>query len=331
MASEVTIKQVPIFKLVPVLDIASALHDATTALFTYSEKFKGIDIDDAKILCYKKIQNYNTPTQIKQLFNIAEKILEFKILIEHEEQYQIHMSREYYGPEMDAYFSEDYDKLSKDDPRRKSIKQAYETKKDEYEKIIAPRNEPLKKALDTKQAQKKLTIKMAKTEELKNAVVSNIDILNLFKPPAEEDPSNSVAKITPPIEAKAPELSVDDLLFLIPNEPAVPAPVIPNAPVEAPAPTNDVSITVRKKAIPKHVKTLVWNTYVGVDKLESKCFSCRAEKIDARYFQCGHVIAESKGGDLTMKNLRPICAPCNSSMGTKSMNEFTKEYFGWEV
>lgn len=76
---------------------------------------------------------------------------------------------------------------------------------------------------------------------------------------------------------------------------------------------------------------MVWNVHMGISNLEAKCFSCRAEKVDARNFQCGHVIAESKGGDMTIKNLRPICQPCNASMGTQSMNEFTKEYFGWEV
>ena len=88
---------------------------------------------------------------------------------------------------------------------------------------------------------------------------------------------------------------------------------------------------IRRKNIPKHVRTMVWNVHMGISNLEAKCFSCRAEKVDARNFQCGHVIAESKGGDMTIKNLRPICQPCNASMGTQSMNEFTKEYFGWEV
>lgn len=88
---------------------------------------------------------------------------------------------------------------------------------------------------------------------------------------------------------------------------------------------------IRRKNIPKHVKTMVWNVHMGIRNLEAKCFSCRAEKVDARNFQCGHVIAESKGGDMTIKNLRPICQPCNASMGTQSMNEFTMEYFGWEV
>jgi hypothetical protein len=88
---------------------------------------------------------------------------------------------------------------------------------------------------------------------------------------------------------------------------------------------------MRRKKIPKQIKTLVWNEYIGHDIMSNKCMCCKKEKIDVRNFHCGHVIAESKGGDLTIKNLRPICAPCNLSMGTMSMNEFTKTFFGWEV
>jgi hypothetical protein len=88
---------------------------------------------------------------------------------------------------------------------------------------------------------------------------------------------------------------------------------------------------MRRKNIPKHIKTLVWNKYIGRETVESKCVSCKQEKIDMRNFHCGHVLAEAKGGDLTINNLRPICAPCNLSMGTKSMNEFTQEFFGWSV
>lgn len=87
----------------------------------------------------------------------------------------------------------------------------------------------------------------------------------------------------------------------------------------------------RRKGIPKHIKTLVWNKYIGAATPSTKCLSCREELISIRSFHCGHVIAEAKGGDSTINNLRPICAPCNSSMGTMSMNEFTKTYFGWEV
>jgi hypothetical protein len=90
-------------------------------------------------------------------------------------------------------------------------------------------------------------------------------------------------------------------------------------------------IHLRRKKIPKHIKTLVWNKYIGADVAQANCVSCRDTKITNRSFHCGHVIAESKGGDMTINNLRPICDACNGSMGVQSMNEFTKEFFGWVV
>lgn len=93
----------------------------------------------------------------------------------------------------------------------------------------------------------------------------------------------------------------------------------------------DIPVHIRRKYIPKHIKTLVWNKYNGCENAEAKCASCRQERINIRNFHCGHVIAEANGGDMTINNLRPICAPCNLSMGTRSMNEFTSEFFGWIV
>lgn len=97
------------------------------------------------------------------------------------------------------------------------------------------------------------------------------------------------------------------------------------------AAANDDPLHLRRKKIPKQIKTLVWNKYIGSDVAEAPCVSCRTAKISNRSFHCGHVIAESKGGDMNINNLRPICADCNGSMGTRSMNEFTKEFFGWTV
>jgi hypothetical protein len=85
---------------------------------------------------------------------------------------------------------------------------------------------------------------------------------------------------------------------------------------------------VRRKKIPKHIRTLVWNEHIGSSVSENLCCCCKKEKIDVRNFHCGHVIADANGGDLTIPNLRPICPPCNSAMGTRSMNEFMKEFFG---
>ena len=94
---------------------------------------------------------------------------------------------------------------------------------------------------------------------------------------------------------------------------------------------SDEPLHLRRKKIPKQIKTLVWNKYIGSDVAEAPCVSCRTAKISNRSFHCGHVVAESKGGDMNINNLRPICPDCNGSMGARSMNEFTKEFFGWTV
>ena len=88
---------------------------------------------------------------------------------------------------------------------------------------------------------------------------------------------------------------------------------------------------MRKQNIPRHIKTLVWNKYCGIESVTSKCVSCRSETIDCRSFHCGHVLSEAKGGDMTISNLRPICPQCNLSMGTQSMEEFTLKFFGWDI
>jgi hypothetical protein len=90
-------------------------------------------------------------------------------------------------------------------------------------------------------------------------------------------------------------------------------------------------IKIKKVRIPKAIKTMVWNLYIGSSIAESTCICCKQERITNMEFQCGHVIAEAKGGTQQLSNLRPICVPCNTSMGTQDMNEFIKQYFGREL
>ena len=86
------------------------------------------------------------------------------------------------------------------------------------------------------------------------------------------------------------------------------------------------STAPKKQPIPNHVKTLLWNHWVGCDKAETYCLCCKVTKISIRSFHAGHIIAESKGGDMTVKNLKPICGPCNLSMGSTNMDEFIKKF-----
>jgi 5-methylcytosine-specific restriction endonuclease McrA len=82
----------------------------------------------------------------------------------------------------------------------------------------------------------------------------------------------------------------------------------------------------KKKAIPKALKKMVWDKYIGDNVGKTKCMCCRHQEIRQIEFHCGHVIAEAKNGKTVVENLRPICAQCNLSMGKMNMNEFIKKY-----
>ena len=80
--------------------------------------------------------------------------------------------------------------------------------------------------------------------------------------------------------------------------------------------------TNKKKSISATVKRLVWNKNIGEAIGKSKCLCCETTDITQMSFHCGHIIAEIKGGETIVSNLKPICQNCNSSMGSKNMNEF---------
>jgi len=82
----------------------------------------------------------------------------------------------------------------------------------------------------------------------------------------------------------------------------------------------------KKQAIPHHIKTLVWNKWVGEKVAETKCLACKITGISIRHFHCGHYISEANGGDMSITNLRPICANCNLSMSTMNMSEYIKKF-----
>lgn len=82
----------------------------------------------------------------------------------------------------------------------------------------------------------------------------------------------------------------------------------------------------RKKNISSTIKRLVWNTHIGEDIGKTKCLCCKTTDITQISFNCGHIIAEANGGELIVSNLKPICQNCNSSMGTKNMDDFVKGF-----
>jgi hypothetical protein len=84
----------------------------------------------------------------------------------------------------------------------------------------------------------------------------------------------------------------------------------------------EVKPKTKKKSISSTIKKLVWNTNIGEDIGKAKCLCCKSTDITQLSFNCGHIIAEANGGETIVSNLKPICQNCNSSMGTKNMNDF---------
>jgi ribosomal protein S27E len=82
----------------------------------------------------------------------------------------------------------------------------------------------------------------------------------------------------------------------------------------------------KKEAIPKSVRSHVWNLYIGPTINEHRCLCCKKAVIKITDFDCGHVIAESTGGTHEIGNLRPICSACNHAMGSQNMIEFVVKY-----
>lgn len=81
-----------------------------------------------------------------------------------------------------------------------------------------------------------------------------------------------------------------------------------------------------KKQIPKKIRQLVWNKYIGEKLGSGLCQCCKITEISQMSFHCGHITSEKNGGDMTLNNLLPICALCNSSMGSINMWDFIKTH-----
>lgn len=81
-------------------------------------------------------------------------------------------------------------------------------------------------------------------------------------------------------------------------------------------------VVKKRKFVPKKIKILVWDKYIGEDVARSKCMCCRTNIISMHEFDCAHVIAVANGGSNKISNLRPICHMCNLSMNTQPLFEF---------
>ena len=80
---------------------------------------------------------------------------------------------------------------------------------------------------------------------------------------------------------------------------------------------------------------MVWKTYIG-KKWSGKCHVswCDNKFSILSSWHVGHNEPEAKGGNLSIENLRPICADCNLGMGNKySIDEWSQtfdKYFSYE-
>jgi 5-methylcytosine-specific restriction endonuclease McrA len=81
--------------------------------------------------------------------------------------------------------------------------------------------------------------------------------------------------------------------------------------------TERSNVVVEKASIPKALREQVWITYAG------RCFSRKClvpwcqNTMTVFDFHVGHDVPESQGGATEIRNLRPICARCNLSMGSQ--------------
>jgi 5-methylcytosine-specific restriction endonuclease McrA len=97
---------------------------------------------------------------------------------------------------------------------------------------------------------------------------------------------------------------------------------------ELPVDTTSANTVTAKgrRPMPASVRDSVWNHYIGEDINKHRCLCCKKVLISNRRFEVGHVLSVKEGGTDEINNLRPICAPCNHSMGSKNMIEFVKTY-----
>jgi len=82
-----------------------------------------------------------------------------------------------------------------------------------------------------------------------------------------------------------------------------------------------------KQTIPKKLKEFIWKTYCNNknfdynQNIECPITFC-TNIISLNKFHCGHIISEANGGNLQVKNLQPLCANCNISMGKKNWKDY---------
>jgi len=81
----------------------------------------------------------------------------------------------------------------------------------------------------------------------------------------------------------------------------------------------------KRKKIPSTVRHKLWTLHFD-ETTSGKCTVC-SNKIDNANFHAGHILSVKNGGTDNIKNLSPVCACCNLSMGTQNLDDFKSKYF----
>jgi hypothetical protein len=84
--------------------------------------------------------------------------------------------------------------------------------------------------------------------------------------------------------------------------------------------------SVRRTKTPVPLRIEVWVREFG-DRFFGRCPLCSRTEINALSFECGHQVAHSRGGELVITNLRPICSTCNKSMYISTWQHFESRCF----
>jgi 5-methylcytosine-specific restriction endonuclease McrA len=78
---------------------------------------------------------------------------------------------------------------------------------------------------------------------------------------------------------------------------------------------------------PPQLRRIIWERYVSDPRSAyAECTVCQTE-IHITNYEIGHVKSKADGGDYSIDNLRPICTPCNRSMGRENLFEYKRKFF----
>ena len=82
----------------------------------------------------------------------------------------------------------------------------------------------------------------------------------------------------------------------------------------------------RNGALSKALRAMVWRAWYATTEPdrngESPCPCCGSARISALAFHLGHRRSFERGGTDEASNLVPLCATCNTSMGTRDFDEY---------